>query len=60
MFSDNSHFNNTSVPKTLAPSNKTSMLLLTLEKESDGGGLNVSGFSNIFSKPDSVCFNLKT
>ena len=61
IFSDNSHFNILSPkPKTLAPVYKTSMDLETLSKLSLGGGLKVSGFSNIFSKPCSVLFILKT
>ena len=60
IFSDISHFNICSTPNTLAPVNKTSIVLETLSKLSLGGGLKKSGFSNAFSNPCSVCFNLNT
>jgi len=45
---------------TLAPVNNTSIVLDTLSKLSLSGGLNVSGFSNTFSKPLSVFLTLNT
>jgi len=61
MFLANSHFNNVFVPKTKAPSYKTSIDLETfsnLSSSISAGGLKVSSFINILEAPVPVCFTL--
>ena len=60
MFSAKFHSSIWGTPITLAPLNNTSIVLDTLLKLSLCGGLKVSGFCKVFSKPLSVLFILKT